>query len=310
MPFCTRCGTAVSEGHRFCAQCGAALQGGQAPAAVEARTTASQAVSHGPVVPSGASPPPSYGDMTPRQGSILWTPGEPLGRAEATEGRRGTFIVVTVGVLLVLLVLSVVGYRAFTRAQSTSPAAAVEATEQLVHPPTVPVGGPQTPSSNPSVTAIGANAPAHAERVGDPRWTLIAEATRGTTNTDEALGPPDGKASVIAPGGRIALSADDEPFYNGPGVDVEVYGPGGKPVPYTIFARAEPEGRWVRFDVNRRGFPNAAAGHDMGHHRIRQARQIMIQNDGSLDLYIDAVQPRYRVPAGHDEPDTDPHRHK
>lgn len=312
MPFCTQCGTAVSKDHRFCAQCGAALQPSQSAAPVESP--------HPPRAPVRADPPvriaesaptPSVADdATLRQaGSLLWTANDPIGQQRFDEGPTGrrAFVLLMVGVLILLLGLSVVGYRAF-RGQP-APAAAVEQTEHLITPPASGAGGPQTPSTTASVATTGDRPPGHEEPRGEPRWTLVAEGTHEATNIDDALGPPDGKAAVIAPGGSIALgSAAGEPFHNGPGADVEVYGPGGKPAQYTIYARDAPASQWIRFDVNRRGFPSAAAGHDMGHHGLRQARQIMIRNDGRADLYIDAVKPRYPVPADHDEGRTDAHK--
>lgn len=228
---------------------------------------------------------------------------------DGSTGRR-TFVVLMVGVLLLLLTLGVVGYRAF-RGQSTA-TVGVDATEEVVTPSADRARRSQPPAAGTDLATTPATSPAHETApLEAPPWALVAEDTRAATNADDALGLPDERAAAVAPGGALALgSATGEPFYNGPGVDVEVYGRGGTPARYTIYARDAADSRWVRFDVHSRGFSTTVAGHDMGHHGIQQARQIMIRNDGRADLYIDAVRPRYRTPAGHTEGHTDAPRHR
>ena len=92
-------------------------------------------------------------------------------------------------------------------------------------------------------------------------------------------------------------------FYHGAGPDVRVFGPEGDRTPYMIFARADLNGRWVRVDTNRHGIPNGVAAHDFGHHGLERASQLLIRNDGPVNLYIDAATPTHREPSPpcHDE---------
>ena len=111
---------------------------------------------------------------------------------------------------------------------------------------------------------------------------------------------------MIAPGGTLALAWTGA-FYNGQGPDIRVIGPEGDRTPYTIFARAA-AGTWVRFDQNRRGFPAEGAGHDFGHHELEAVREVMVRNDGTVNLYIDAIAPLHTSPgpSAHTEPHRDP----
>jgi hypothetical protein len=132
---------------------------------------------------------------------------------------------------------------------------------------------------------------------GDRLWTIVADATRDTTDAEAILGKPNGHSAAIGPGGALAIAHDgDRPFYNGEGADVRLDGPSAKPTPYTIFARAGSQEPWLRFDVNRKGFPNGFAQHDFGHHQLEQARQLLIRNDGRMTLYVDAVTPLHTEP--------------
>ena len=123
-----------------------------------------------------------------------------------------------------------------------------------------------------------------------------------------ALGPPDGRIAVIAAGGSLAVAWTDGPFYNGHGADIRVHGPLAHRVPYIIFARSGPEDAWVQFDVIRKGFPDGTASHDFGHHGIAHAQQIMIRNEGTSSLYLDAVTPLHRQPETHAEDESSGHR--
>jgi hypothetical protein len=101
--------------------------------------------------------------------------------------------------------------------------------------------------------------------------------------------------AVISPGGQLALEYREGKFFgDGHGADLRVYGPKQGRVSYLIFVRNDPAVEWERIDINRRGFPRGEAGHDMGHHGIRQARQVMIRNNGNADLRIDAVSVAYK----------------
>lgn len=113
---------------------------------------------------------------------------------------------------------------------------------------------------------------------------------------------PDQKVAMIAPGGSLAVAfSTAEYFYNGSGADVEVHGSEGERTRYTIFARADTAGSWIRFDVNSLGFRNGVAGHDMGHHGLERARQIMIKNESGATLAIDALTPLHLQAEAHDD---------
>jgi hypothetical protein len=100
---------------------------------------------------------------------------------------------------------------------------------------------------------------------------------------------------VISPGGQLALEYRKGKFFgDGHGADLRVYGPEQGRVSYLIFVRNDPAVEWERIEINRRGFPRGVAGHDMGHHGIRKARQAMIRNIGKADLRIDAVSVVYK----------------
>jgi len=100
---------------------------------------------------------------------------------------------------------------------------------------------------------------------------------------------------VINPGGQLALEYRGGKFFgDGHGADLHVYGLEQGRVSYLIFVRNDPAEEWTRIDINGKGFPRGEAEHDMGHHGVRQARQVMIRNNGKADLRIDAVSVKYK----------------
>ncbi len=120
-------------------------------------------------------------------------------------------------------------------------------------------------------------------------WEPITDQTVGTSAADN-LDFLDRKAAVIEPGGQLALDYRERGFFdNRHGIDLRVHGPQDQQVSYLIFVRSCPTDRWEWIDVNRKGFHQGVAGHDMGHHGIRQGRQVMIRNTGNADLMIDAL---------------------
>jgi len=126
-------------------------------------------------------------------------------------------------------------------------------------------------------------------------WELISDQTAGVANAVNALGTVDRRMAIINPGGQLALDYRGDKFFeNGQGADLIVYGPERGQVSYLIFVRNDPADNWTRIDINRKGFPRGEAGHDMGHHGIRQARQVMIKNIGKTELRIDAVSVVYK----------------
>jgi hypothetical protein len=130
---------------------------------------------------------------------------------------------------------------------------------------------------------------------GNKLWELIPDQTGGVADAANALGVADQRMVVINPGGQLALEYRGGKFFgDGHGADLHVYGLEQGRVSYLIFVRNDPAEEWTRIDINGKGFPRGEAGHDMGHHGVRQARQVMIRNDGNADLRIDAVSVKYK----------------
>jgi hypothetical protein len=124
---------------------------------------------------------------------------------------------------------------------------------------------------------------------------LIPDQTGGVADAANALGVADQRMAVINPGGQLALEYRAGKFFgDGHGADLQVYGLEQGRVSYLIFVRNDPAEEWTRIDINHKGFPRGEAEHDMGHHGVRQARQVMIRNDGNADLRIDAVSVKYK----------------
>src|SRR5215510_8927421 len=130
---------------------------------------------------------------------------------------------------------------------------------------------------------------------GNKLWELIPDQTGGVADAANALGVVDQRMAVINPGGQLALEYRGGKFFgDGHGADMHVYGLEQGRVSCLIFVRNEPAEEWMRIDINRKGFPQGEAGHDMGHDSVRQARQVMIRNAGNADLRIDAVSVEYK----------------
>jgi hypothetical protein len=126
-------------------------------------------------------------------------------------------------------------------------------------------------------------------------WELIPDQTTGVADAVNAMGSADRRMAVITPGGQLALEYRGGKFFgDGRGADLRVYCPIRGQVSYLIFVRNNPDEDWMRIDINRKGFPRGEAGHDMGHHGVRQARYVMIRNNGNADLRIDAVSAVYK----------------
>jgi serine/threonine-protein kinase len=164
--------------------------------------------------------------------------------------------------------------------------------------------GDQTPSQSSQSSVQAQNAanlapatptPSNPPPKSDSIWEVIADQTTGATNAANALGAADQQMAVIGPGGQLALNYHDGQFFgDGQGADLRVYGPEGERISYLIFVRNDPAAAWERIDVNRSGFSQGVAGHDIGHHGVRRARQVVIKNNGNADLKIDAVAVVYK----------------
>jgi eukaryotic-like serine/threonine-protein kinase len=164
-----------------------------------------------------------------------------------------------------------------------------------------------TAGASPAVTTVpkaeASPSPGPGVKQGAPAsgnaWSLIADQTRDVADATNALGAVNQRLTVINPGGQLALEYREGQFFgDGNGTDLWVYGPDQKQVSYEIFVRDDPSAQWQRIDVNRKGFPQQAVGHDLGHHGLRRGRQVMIRNTGNSDLRIDAVTAVYKDKAG------------
>jgi hypothetical protein len=156
--------------------------------------------------------------------------------------------------------------------------------------------GSAAPASGSAAPASGSAAPASSGvTAGNKLWELIPNQTGGVADAANALEVADQRMAVINPGGQLALEYRGGKFFgDGHGADLHVYGLEQGRVSYLIFVRNDPAEEWTRIDINGKGFPQGEAGHDMGHHGVRQARQLMIRNDGNADLRIDAVSVKYK----------------
>ena len=127
-----------------------------------------------------------------------------------------------------------------------------------------------------------------------PAWVVLEDQTRGVSNAVNALAA-DQQMAVIEPGGQLALAMPANQFFgNGAGADIQVHGATPAVVAYRIFVRNEAAATWQRIDINRQGFPQGVASHDIGHHGVGQARQVLIQNDGPCALPIESVTAVYQ----------------
>lgn len=158
------------------------------------------------------------------------------------------------------------------------------------------VGGPSS-ASNPNAPNSGFTTPAMAEPVlaNNNLWEVIPDQTRNTTDAAFALGGADRRMALIKPGGQLALNYREGGFFGeGAGPDVHLYGPEQGQVSYVLFVRDDPSADWRQIDINHKGFNQGMACHDMGHHGVRQARQLMIRNEGNADLSIDGAAVSYK----------------
>ncbi|HEY5616518.1 MAG TPA: zinc ribbon domain-containing protein [Vicinamibacterales bacterium] len=274
MAYCTACGEALEEGDRFCAQCGTKVR---RPASAAERPSAI------PDRPADWAPltSPAGTDVGPPQyGSMLLGASEPP--PQHTGARRGwPRRLILPGVLLGAVgVGALVGYWWFGRPGGTGAVSTVD-TEQAI-----------------GSRSGGEGGDAHTSASG---WRVVETFTGAVQHPAAAEGVPDGQTAIIPPGDSLALEWIAGEFYNGEGPDVRIVGLEGTRTRYTIFARTDPSDQWVRFDINTRGFPGGAAAHDFGHHGIEAARELLIRNEGTGNLPVDAVVPLYTEPQAHAE---------
>ncbi|MCI0665500.1 MAG: protein kinase [Acidobacteria bacterium] len=142
-------------------------------------------------------------------------------------------------------------------------------------------------------------------------WEVITDQTSKTTDAANALdGVIDNQVAVIEPGGQLALNYRNGHYFgDGGGPDVHILGPQQESVSYLVFVRNDPAENWRRIDINRKSF-NGMTCHDMGHHGVRQARQVMIRNIGTTTLSIDATKVSYKDKVVANNPTKNNHVHK
>ncbi|MBI1764284.1 MAG: zinc ribbon domain-containing protein [Acidobacteria bacterium] len=285
--FCPKCGT-PSKGKRFCTRCGLAqmlprYQGTPRNAAaqtvvrtvsVAAHQTVTQKVA--PVVLTTPQRNAAAAQTVRiKQSSVTVVPALARSRGKALDRSTHTIPAKTasqrrVSVLLAAAVMLLLA-GGFGFQQYRQQPVAAQAVASLVAKPTV------TPMASPT--------PVLAQR-----WTLIADQTSEVSAAENALAEPDQTAAVIASGGQLALELRAGSFFgNGPGADVQVHSAALAPVSYTVFVRNAAAAAWQRIDSNRHGFVQGIKGHDMGHHGLLQARQLLIRNDADTALPVDAV---------------------
>ncbi len=126
-------------------------------------------------------------------------------------------------------------------------------------------------------------------------WQVIPSETLNVADAANAAGEADQNMAAIGAGGQLALEyRAGQLFGNGQGGDLRLTGPQQTAGSYLVFVRNDSAGDWRRIDINRRGLPQGVAEHDMGHHDIAEARQVMIRNIGKTELNIDAVTALYK----------------
>jgi hypothetical protein len=276
--FCPKCG-ATSDGNRFCTRCGTELRKPGAPT-------------------KAADPAPTSGAATQFDTARI--------KSSATTRQlaaRGKLLLALFGLLLLLLVLgNGIWWFKYGRGSGTIVTTDTTANNQEQ---TAPVNKPtnqQTaqidkPAASPTPT------PARQEL-----WEVIADQTRDATEATNALGVADRQVAILKPGGQLALAYRAGQFFgNGAGADLHVFGPPQERISYLIFVRDNATAAWQRIDIHRQGFAQGAADHDMGHHGVRQARQVLIQNNGATELSIDAVAAVYKEVVA---PVSRPHQHQ
>jgi serine/threonine protein kinase len=216
-----------------------------------------------------------------------------FGEVSTKMGSSIRFVLAVFGALLLLAGGGLWGY--MHKGGNESAAAANDSAGSDKRASTVS-GQPATPDRSATVSPSTSLAAAGSLPGSNKPWGLIPDQTTGVADAQNGLGVADRQTAVISPGGQLALEYREDKFFgDGRGVDLRVYGPKQGRVSYLIFVRNDPAVEWEQIDINRGGLPQGEAGHDMGHHGIRKARQVMIRNIGKADLRIDAVSVVYKL---------------
>jgi serine/threonine protein kinase len=217
-----------------------------------------------------------------------------FGEMYAKMGSSGKLVLLVFGALL-LLAGCVVGLLLYVQKGANEKVAARSDSAGSGQRASTDSGQPTPPER--SATVSPATSPAaESPPAGNNPWVLIPDQTSGVEDAANALGAADQQMAVISIGGQLALEYREGKFFgDGYGVDLRVYGPKQGRVSYIIFVRNDPAVKWERIGINRRGFLRGEAGHDMGGHVVRQARQVMNRNNGNDDLRDDPVMEWERI---------------
>jgi serine/threonine protein kinase len=217
-----------------------------------------------------------------------------FGKAFAKTGSSGKLVLLVFAALL-LLAGGGAGLWWYAQKSANEKVAATRDSAGSSQRSSTVSGQPATLNRNATASPSAAPAPSMSIPASNKLWELIPDQTTGVADATNALGAADRRMAVISSGGQLALEYREGKFFgDGHGADLRVYGPERGRVSYLIFVRNDPAKDWERIDINRKGLPGGKVGHDMGHHDIRQARQVMIRNIGNTDLRIDAVSVVYK----------------
>jgi len=257
---------------------------------------------------SGVAPAPAQPDILPGaasfrdSGAAAAQVSEPIFSNVSPASNTGAKLAPLIfGLLLLLAIGGGLGYWWYTNKKNTEQAAGATPVAEGNQQPSTLASDQSTPGRDTQPVAETKTP------LGDKLWDLISDQTSGVSEAGNALGAPDQQVAVVAPGGQLALAYHEGQFFgDGAGADLRVFSPEQGRVSYTVFVKDDPASAWRRIDINRKGFPQGEASHDMGHHGMRQARQVMIRNDANTDLRLDAVSVVYKDVASGKEA---PHKH-
>jgi hypothetical protein len=286
--FCPKCGSSrKTSGQRFCTRCGLNLALPRLqPLAVRSsaptlRMSDEQRRLH-------TLPLSAFTAVTQPVRTARPTTPESLSSVKVTARRpmlRRNLTLVWL-CLFVLPVAMVIGFKPSilaSHAQNLLADASVPVQQLVATEAVKPVAAEVAPSYQPE-PEMEASAPPV------PSWSVIADETRLTSQAEKALCANDDAVAEIAPGGQLALAYTSGKYFgNGPGADVQISGPANERVSYTVFVRSTSTAAWQRIDINRTSLPQGVKGHDMGHHGVQQASQLLIRNNAATPLRIEAV---------------------
>lgn len=281
--FCTKCGS-PANGKKFCTRCGAAL----------ARTQQSVGVlaihNMATLYVSASMPQLESAPVAATQRNLHSAATRQLNQVTAAAGTATQMLTQTpkpqltraqLSAALLVLLLAAGGFWWNHNATLLGRLRSFFFSTQAAVPSTVSAMTLTSPEAVPVPVAPKA------------AWQILAEETRNTNEAQNAFSA-DQRTATILPGGQLALAFQAGEFFgDGPQADLHIHG-AASAVSYRVFVRNNAAGTWRRIDINRRGFTNGCAQHDMGHHGINQARQVLILNDAAQPLQIDAINALYQ----------------